>query len=99
MNASVNNALATALHFDDDNLWVEFADGRRLAVPLAYLPLLRNATPAQQMKYVISGGGTGLHWEELDEDILVENLLLSIRVNNRKRRSVRKTIASQQSQN
>lgn len=71
-------ARATSLHFDENNLWVEFADGRLLAVPLAHLPLLRTATPEQRMNYVISGGGTGLHWEELDEDLLVENLLLGI---------------------
>jgi hypothetical protein len=72
------SSLATSLHFDENNLWVEFADGRQLAVPLAHLPLLREATPKQRMNYVISGGGTGLHWDELDEDLLVENLLLGI---------------------
>ncbi|MFZ3017556.1 MAG: DUF2442 domain-containing protein [Gallionella sp.] len=37
-----------------------------------------SATPAQHEHYEISGGGSGLHWDEIDEDINVENLLLGI---------------------
>ncbi len=48
---------------------VKLADGRQLSVPLAYFPKLLNATQLQLENYVISGGGTGLHWDELDEDI------------------------------
>jgi hypothetical protein len=61
-----------------DNMWVELTDGRQLGVPLAYFPRLLNAAPAQRDDYVISGGGTGLHWDELDEDISVRALLLGI---------------------
>lgn len=59
-------------------MWVELADGRTLGVPLAYFPRLLQATPSQREKYTISGGGTGLHWDDLDEDISVTNLLLGI---------------------
>jgi hypothetical protein len=68
--------LALRVKFDGDTMWLELADGRRLGVPLAYFPRLLRATPVQRSGYVISGGGTGLHWEELDEDILVSALLL-----------------------
>jgi len=37
-----------------------------------------NATPEQRMKYEMSGGGIGLHWDELDEDISVYGLILRI---------------------
>ena len=47
----------------------------RSALPLAYFSRLFGATPQQREHYVISGGGTGLHWEEIDEDISVEALL------------------------
>jgi len=94
MNTWDKNSHATAIHFDADNLWLDFADGRQLAVPLAYFPSLRDATSAQRMNYVISGGGTGLHWEELDEDILVENLLVSVPSNSRKARSSRKDVVN-----
>lgn len=68
-------ALAAAVSFDADNMWVELTDGRHLGVPLAYFPRLAKASPAQRKKYLISGGGIGLHWDNLDEDISVPSLL------------------------
>ncbi|MBF0498052.1 MAG: DUF2442 domain-containing protein [Deltaproteobacteria bacterium] len=70
--------LATKLTFDSDCMWVDLADGRRLSVPLAYFPRLFRADRAHLENYIISGGGTGLHWEELDENISVDSLLLGI---------------------
>ena len=51
-------------------------DGRKLGVPLAYFPKLLKASDTKRQAYVISGGGKGLHWEGLDEDISVEHLLM-----------------------
>ena len=68
-------ALAAAVSFDADNMWVELTDGRQLGVPLAYFPRLAKASPAQRKKCLISGGGIGLHWDDLDEDISVPALL------------------------
>lgn len=68
-------ALAAGVSFDADNMWVELTDGRRLGVPLAYFPRLARASSAQRKKYLISGGGIGLHWDALDEDISVPALL------------------------
>ena len=75
MSTLAARPLALRVEFDSDTMWLELADGRRLGVPLAYFPRLLRATPAQRSDYVISGGGTGLHWEELDEDVSVEGLL------------------------
>ncbi len=72
------SSLAKAVSFDADAMWVDFVDGRKLGVPLAYFPRLLNATPTQREHYEISGGGSGLHWEEIDEDISVDYLLLGI---------------------
>jgi len=69
-------AQARRVWFDDENMWVLLADGRQLAVPLPYFPRLLNATPQQRANYEISGGGTGIHWDELDEDISVPGLLM-----------------------
>ena len=66
------------LWFDEDNLWVALTDGRQIAVPLAHFPRLCDASPEQRERYIISGGGTGLHWEELDEDISVPGLLAGV---------------------
>jgi len=71
-------AAAKRIWFDDENMWLELTDGRQLSVPLAYFPRLLHASPEQRQKYEMSGGGTGIHWEELDEDINVGGLLLGI---------------------
>lgn len=76
MNTSHDVPKARRVWFDDDNLWVELTDGRQLGVPLPYFPRLLRGTPEQRTKWQISGGGTGLHWEELDEDISVPGLLV-----------------------
>ncbi|HAS84061.1 MAG TPA: DUF2442 domain-containing protein [Verrucomicrobia bacterium] len=78
MNTLVVEAKAIRIHFDDDNMWVDLSDGRQLGVPLVYFPRLLKATPEQRQCHVISGGGVGLHWDDLDEDISVEGLLLGI---------------------
>jgi hypothetical protein len=64
---------ATSVRFDDDTMWVDLSDGRTLGVPLAWFPRLLSATPAQRLKVEISR--TGLHWEELDEDISIVGLI------------------------
>jgi hypothetical protein len=78
MSTLATKTAAKRVWFDDLNLWVELVDGRQLAVPLAYFPRLLNATPQQREQLEMSGGGTGLHWDVLDEDISVEGLLLGI---------------------
>jgi hypothetical protein len=78
MSISTVEARALRIWFDSDNIWVLLADGRQLSVPLTYFPRLQNAKSNQRDGYIISGGGTGLHWEELEEDISVEGLLLGI---------------------
>jgi len=70
MSSSVR---ATSVRFDQDSFWVELSDGRTLGVPLAWFPRLLRASPTQREAVTIST--RGLHWEELDEDILVEGLL------------------------
>jgi hypothetical protein len=56
---------------------VRLSDGGELRVPLAWFPVLNSASPEQRSKVRISPSGTGLHWDELDEDISVQALLFS----------------------
>ncbi len=72
------SSLASKVSFDAGMMWVELTDGRRLGVPVAYFPRLLHASAEMRAKVVISGGGQGLHWEELDEDISVEGLLQGV---------------------
>ena len=76
MSTLTINASATKVWFDKYNMWVELSDGRKLSIPLEYFPRLLNARPSQRKKYVLSGNGTGIHWEDIDEDISVPGLLM-----------------------
>ena len=66
---------AEAVRCDEDTLWVDLADGRTIAVPLAWFPRLLRASPDQRAAVRIGASGRGLHWEALDEDISVAGLL------------------------
>jgi len=59
----------------DDTLSVELSDGRTLSVPLAWFPRLLHATKEERNNWRLIGQGQGIHWEGIDEDISVENLL------------------------
>ncbi len=67
--------LAVEAWCSDAALHVRLADGRELSVPLEWFPRLRDATPDQRRDWRLVGGGVGIHWEEIDEDISVESLL------------------------
>lgn len=59
----------------DDLLVVSLMDGRTISVPLAWYPRLLKATKKQQQKWEIAGGGYGIHWPDIDEDLNTEGLL------------------------
>jgi hypothetical protein len=67
--------LAVDAAVTNDVLRVVLADGRELAVPLAWFPRLRDASPEQRKRWELIGGGIGIHWPDVDEDISVESLL------------------------
>ncbi len=65
----------SAVEVSEDTLSVALVDGRTILVPLAWYPRLMNATPEQRQHWQIVGGGYGLHWPEIDEDLSTEGLL------------------------
>ena len=69
------DVLAQNVWFDKDNLWVLLTDGRQISVPLTYFPKLLRASEKERNDFIISGGGIGIHWDSIDEDIHVEGLL------------------------
>jgi hypothetical protein len=76
MNSSVViDERVLAVDFDEDSISVALRDGRTITVPLAWYPRLLKATPAQRKKWEIAGGGYGIHWPDLDEDLSTEGLL------------------------
>jgi hypothetical protein len=78
MNSStvtMREALATHVEVDEHTLRVELADGRTIAVPLAWYPRLAHGLAEERSSWRLLGGGRGIHWPALDEDISVANLL------------------------
>ncbi len=71
-------ALAKSVEFDDAMMRVTFTDGRVLSVPLVWFPSLYAAAPEQRARYEIGGGGRGLHWPDLDEDLSVAGLMAGV---------------------
>lgn len=60
----------------DDTLSVDLSDGRTISVPSAWFPRLLHGTRKERNHWRLIGKGYGIHWQDLDEDISVENLLL-----------------------
>lgn len=63
------------VRFDADSLIVGLKDGRTISAPLAWFPRLLNASPAELAAFEVAGGGYGIHWPQLDEDLPIDGLL------------------------
>ncbi len=59
----------------EDTLSVTLMDGRTISVPLVWYPRLLNAAPEQRQNWQVAGGGFGIHWPDVDEDLSTEGLL------------------------
>ena len=79
MDFPLNNAKAVRVWSDEDNLWLLLVDGRQLSIPIVCFPRLKNASREQILNYNLSGGGLGVHWDELDEDLYVPIILSAIK--------------------
>jgi Protein of unknown function (DUF2442) len=63
------------VRIEDEMLSVDLIDGRIISVPLSWYPRLFHATKEQLSIWEVAGGGYGIHWPELDEDLRTEGLL------------------------
>ena len=63
------------VEFTEDTLSVALMDGRIITAPLYWYPRLQDADETQRQNWQISGGGYGLHWPEIDEDLSTAGLL------------------------
>lgn len=75
LGTEVGHALAQAVAVRRDALVVDLTDGRTITAPLAWFPRLKHGTTAERTNWRLIGGGQGIHWPDLDEDISVESLL------------------------
>lgn len=67
--------LAKGLSFTEEKMIIFLEDGREVSIPLEWFPHLRDATKTQLNNWRFIGGGEGIHWEDLDEDLLVSELV------------------------
>ena len=72
---ATSEVLAVEVSCTDDAITVTLDDGRTVSVPLVWFPRLLTASPKQRKDWELIGGGVGLHWEAIDEDISVASLL------------------------
>ena len=61
--------IARGVTVREEALIVDLADSRTITVPLAWLPRLAHGSAAERVHWYFIGGGMGIHWPDLDEDI------------------------------
>ncbi|SFD45049.1 DUF2442 domain-containing protein [Spirosoma endophyticum] len=66
---------ATDVWFADSKLYVRLTEGREIGVPIDWYPRLRDASEEDLNNWRFIGLGQGIHWESLDEDLLVAGFL------------------------
>ena len=71
----LRHATAQSVSVTEDALTADLADGRTISVPLAWFPRLAHGTAQERSNWRLIGGGEGIHWPDLDEDISVDSLL------------------------
>lgn len=65
---------ATDVRYTENKLHVALSDGREISVPLSWFPRLERASAAQRKRHRLIGDGTGIRWDDIDEDISVPGL-------------------------
>ena len=75
ISAKINDERVLDVRFDDHSLIVDMMDGRTISAPLAWYPRLLRATSEGRAQWETCGGGYGIHWPDIDEDLSVEGLL------------------------
>ncbi len=75
ISAKITDERVADVRCSDDSLIVDLMDGRSISVPLAWYPRLHAATPDQRENWEKAGGGYGIHWPDIDEDLSTEGLL------------------------
>jgi uncharacterized protein DUF2442 len=64
-----------SVSFSGEMMIVRFSDGREIFVPMGYFPRLEAANTTERERWSLIGRGLGVHWDAVDEDLSVENIL------------------------
>jgi hypothetical protein len=78
ISAKITDERVLDVRFDAHSLIVDLMDGRTISAPLAWYPRLANASVEQRAHWEKCGGGFGVHWPDIDEDLSTEGLLRGI---------------------
>ncbi|MGH7541746.1 MAG: DUF2442 domain-containing protein [Gemmatimonadota bacterium] len=73
--AALPEPVAREVRVTDTEIIAELSDGRTISVPLAWSWRLSEATREQRMNFHLIGGGEGIRWPDVDEDISVRGML------------------------
>lgn len=79
MNTQSSDAAVQSVRVDNLNLTVDLVDGRTITVPIAWFPRLAYGTDDERANWHLIGGGHGIRWPDLDEDISIESLFSGCR--------------------
>ena len=86
---------AVSVSSSDDELTVQFSDGRTISVPLSWYPRLEDATSEERQGWELIAQGSGIHWPAIDEDISVDSLLRGL-PSNESQASLRRWLAGRE---
>ena len=79
LNVDIALSRILAVVVSNDTLSVELEDGRAISVPLPWFPRLQFGTSQERNNWRLIGGGEGIHWPDLDEDVSAEDLIVGRR--------------------
>lgn len=74
-SAAASEARATNVRVGRDYLEVALSDGRMIRAPIGWFPRLAAASQPQRRRWRLIGRGIGIRWDDVDEDISVQQLL------------------------
>ena len=74
--SEATKANAIDVEVSEHVLRVALSDGRVISVPVGWYPRLVHATQQERRNWRLISGGLGIRWQDIDEDISVQSLLM-----------------------
>ena len=75
LSLKLQSVSAQRVTVTEDSLAVDLSDGRTVSVPLMWYPRLVHGSPRERNNWRLIGGGEGIHWPDLDEDLSIESII------------------------
>ena len=75
LSLRVQEPRAQRVTLTEDSVVLDLTDGRTVSAPLAWYPRLLHGTAEERDNWRLVGGGEGVHWPDLDEDLSIDSLI------------------------